>query len=222
MHTHDHATLTLHKYAPCINMSYTHTIHSQIQHSPTHTYIHTHRYPCISQTFYFLIKVLKILETHLYNSSTSFGLSFSFFTIFMDFFFSVSAKKQQSNTKLSFLLAINKCSWTYIFQNARKTNGPRTQMWECLPSLFFLMKLWLFLCLYQAKGRMLGNTCSPSRCLALENTQKMCHKDQERLSSLKAGPAPHPLPAFRSIKTGGRRHGYHAPQPQSGGHIRHH
>ena len=75
-------------------------------------------------------------------------------------------------------------------------------MWECLPSLFFLMKLWLFLCLYQAKGRMLGNTCSPSRCLALENTQ-ICHTDQERLSSLKAGPAPQPLPAFRSIKTEG-------------------
>ena len=77
-------------------------IHKHTQHSPTHTYIHTHRYPCISQTFYFLIKVLKILvsnETHLCNSSTSFGLSFSFFTIFMDFFFCFSEKatKQQQN-----------------------------------------------------------------------------------------------------------------------------
>lgn len=69
----------------------------------TSSYIYTHsQYPCISQTFCFLIKVLKILvfsETHLYNSSTSFGLSFSFFTIFMDFFlFQQKSNKEQHKT----------------------------------------------------------------------------------------------------------------------------
>jgi len=139
----------------------------------------------------------------------------------MDFFFLFQQKSNKATTKLSFLLPINKCSWTYIFQNAKKTNGPRTQMWGCLPSLFFLMKLWLFLCLYQAKRRMLGNTCSPSRCLALENTQ-ICHKDRSTSFHRRLVHPLTPCLLLECMKTGGRRHGYHAPHPQSGGHIRHH
>lgn len=41
-------------------------------------------------------------------------------------------------------------------------------MCGCLPSLFFLMNLWLCLCVYKAKWWMLEDTCLPSRHLALE------------------------------------------------------
>ena len=81
------------------------------------------------------------------------------------------------------------------FSKCQKNKQTKNSDVGVFTSLFFLMKLWLFLCLYQANGQMLGDTYTPSRCLTLENTQKICHKDQERLSSQTVGP-PSPPACF--------------------------
>lgn len=121
---------------------------------------------------------------------------------FLWIFFCFSKKKQQSNTKLSFLLAINK-QLDIHFQNAKKNKWTKNSDVECLPSLFFLMKLWLFLCCIPGQG----DGCSATRAPHLDvwpwRIHRFVTRTRSALSSLKAGPAPQPLPAFRSIKTEG-------------------